>query len=390
VQGETVTVAHVVIGDHTGAASAYVGMTRGRTTNTAHLVAVDLDEAREQWIAVCARDRADLGPGHATDIAAREAARYAAGRPLALVLADLHGAWTAEQRSLDRLALQQPLRDALRTRVEVDADLADALTAADTVHRRAAHDADRARQRADTSDSVLAVATEQLRADMLARWDADRDTAARAAAVVLAGPSRLGLRRAAVSYAGQALTAWADTWRPYLPGLPADPGRITQIAGKADDRPVLEAALGAAARRAAEAERPAHAAVRAAANATEQAAEQARQAVDVVQRQYGDRLAGLGAAARIDDPADHLTRIERDIAAARQQLTAARAHIAGLCAEPALLAQPPGRLDDERAAWRVRHSLDRRPAPPGRHPMAPPLSEEPPAQRWSGAPAPRR
>ena len=31
--------AHVLVGDHTGAASAYVGMTRGRDHNTAHLVA---------------------------------------------------------------------------------------------------------------------------------------------------------------------------------------------------------------------------------------------------------------------------------------------------------------------------------------------------------------
>ncbi len=37
-------------------------MTRGRTANTAHLVATDLDQAREQWIAVFGRDRADLGP----------------------------------------------------------------------------------------------------------------------------------------------------------------------------------------------------------------------------------------------------------------------------------------------------------------------------------------
>ena len=75
VQGDTVTAAHVVIGEHTGAASAYVGMTRGRTANTAHLVAADLAEAREQWIAVFGRDRADLGPGHAAELAAREAAR---------------------------------------------------------------------------------------------------------------------------------------------------------------------------------------------------------------------------------------------------------------------------------------------------------------------------
>jgi exodeoxyribonuclease V alpha subunit len=77
VQGDTVPAAHLVVGEHTGAASAYVGMTRGRTGNTAHLIAGDLAEAREQWIAVFARDRADLGPAQAADRAAAEAARYA-------------------------------------------------------------------------------------------------------------------------------------------------------------------------------------------------------------------------------------------------------------------------------------------------------------------------
>jgi ATP-dependent exoDNAse (exonuclease V) alpha subunit len=75
VQGDTVPAAHVVIGDQTGAASAYVGMTRGQLSNTAHLVAADVAEARAQWIAVFGRDRADLGPGHAAELAAREAAR---------------------------------------------------------------------------------------------------------------------------------------------------------------------------------------------------------------------------------------------------------------------------------------------------------------------------
>ena len=77
VQGDTVTAAHLVIGQHTGAAAAYVGMTRGRTANTAHLVAADVDQAREQWIAAFSRDRADLGPRHAAALAAREADRYA-------------------------------------------------------------------------------------------------------------------------------------------------------------------------------------------------------------------------------------------------------------------------------------------------------------------------
>ncbi|RFU18942.1 TrwC relaxase [Geodermatophilus marinus] len=81
VQGDSVPAAHVVIGDATGAASAYVGMTRGRLSNTAHLVAADAAEARAQWIAVFGRDRADLGPGHAAELAAREAARDRQDRP---------------------------------------------------------------------------------------------------------------------------------------------------------------------------------------------------------------------------------------------------------------------------------------------------------------------
>ncbi len=64
-QGETVDHAYVAIGDTTGAAAAYVSMTRGREHNTAHLVAESVEDARKQWIAVFGRDRADLGPAHA-------------------------------------------------------------------------------------------------------------------------------------------------------------------------------------------------------------------------------------------------------------------------------------------------------------------------------------
>ncbi|HXH79281.1 MobF family relaxase [Nocardioides sp.] len=64
-QGETVDSAHVVIGEHTGAAAAYVAMTRGRESNTAHVVAESVEDARKQWIDVFSHDRADLGPAHA-------------------------------------------------------------------------------------------------------------------------------------------------------------------------------------------------------------------------------------------------------------------------------------------------------------------------------------
>ena len=75
-QGETTRAAHLVLGEHTGAASAYVAMTRGRDTNVAHVVAEDLDDARQQWTRVFSRDRADLGPAHAARLAAEEAAKY--------------------------------------------------------------------------------------------------------------------------------------------------------------------------------------------------------------------------------------------------------------------------------------------------------------------------
>src|SRR5680860_609609 len=75
-QGETVDQAHLLIGEATGAAAAYVGMTRGRNHNTAHLVAESIDEARAQWVDVFSRDRADLGPSHAAETAAEDIGRY--------------------------------------------------------------------------------------------------------------------------------------------------------------------------------------------------------------------------------------------------------------------------------------------------------------------------
>jgi ATP-dependent exoDNAse (exonuclease V) alpha subunit len=75
-QGETVDHAHVAIGDTTGAAAAYVAMTRGRNGNTAHLVAESVEDARKQWAEVFSRDRADLGPAHAKAQALDAVDRY--------------------------------------------------------------------------------------------------------------------------------------------------------------------------------------------------------------------------------------------------------------------------------------------------------------------------
>ncbi|KRE60041.1 hypothetical protein ASG78_15050 [Nostocoides sp. Soil756] len=76
-QGDTVPEAHFLLDDTTAAAAAaYVAMTRGRQTNTAHLVADTLQDARAQWVETFGRDRADLGPAHATQQAAEDIDRY--------------------------------------------------------------------------------------------------------------------------------------------------------------------------------------------------------------------------------------------------------------------------------------------------------------------------
>lgn len=80
-QGSTVPVSHVLVGEHTGAASAYVGMTRGRKSNVAHMVADSIEDARNQWVAVFGRDRADLGPTHARGAAAEAIDRYGPNAP---------------------------------------------------------------------------------------------------------------------------------------------------------------------------------------------------------------------------------------------------------------------------------------------------------------------
>ena len=353
VQGDTVLAAHVVIGEHTGAGSAYVGMTRGRTANTAHLVASDLDDAREQWIAVFARDRADLGPGHAAELAAAEAASYARPRPLDQVLAELRRAWTVERRCLDRLALTGPRRDALRELIALGPDPAAQLPALEAACRRAAIDAEDATGRAEASGAVVAAEADRLRDVLLAEWAAQRGAAHTAAQTLRQGPGRLGFRRAAVVRARDQLTAWADSWRPHLPTLPTDPNRIAQVAGRFDDHAALWAALDASARRQAERAPPEYRELRAVAGAAQGAQEHARHTLSEAGRGRDQRLTRFGPTAWAPDPAGRLAELERDVAADRQELTDVRAQIIRLIAEPSLLAQSRNRLDREREAWRA-------------------------------------
>ena len=95
-QGETAHIGHLVLGEHTTGAAAYVAMTRGRDDNVAHLVAENPNDARKLFNDTFGRDRADLGPGHAAQRAAQDVERYAPHRRLESALADLRAAWTAE------------------------------------------------------------------------------------------------------------------------------------------------------------------------------------------------------------------------------------------------------------------------------------------------------
>jgi exodeoxyribonuclease V alpha subunit len=368
VQGATVNAAHVVIGEHTGTAAAYVGMTRGRTANTAHLIAADPAEARTQWIAVFARDRADLGPAHAAELAAVEAARYATPRPLHRVLTELHAAWTAEQRCTEQLNALQARREVLRSLVAVDVDHADQLVALEDRQRQTAIAAQRAHDRAEVSGAMVAAAADRLRGTLLDRWDAQRDTARQAARIFLTGPGRLGLRRSAVDQAEQQLADWADRWRPCLPTLPIDPAQLAVLTSSVDDRPGLRALVGDFGRRQAESAHPEHARLRAAADAAQAAHDLASRALQDARRRQEDRLTRRDAHGHPFDPAVQLASVERDVTATERELAAVRTRIADLAADPALRAQPPGRLAQEREVWRARGDAER----PPRRAAAPP------------------
>ncbi|WP_448642456.1 MobF family relaxase [Geodermatophilus sp. URMC 63] len=362
-QGDTVTAAHMVVGEHTGAAAAYVGMTRGRTANTAHLVAGDLAAARKQWLAVFARDRADLGPGHAAAQAAAEAARYATPRPEQQLLADLHAAWTVEQRSMERLAVLQPWCDALRQAMALQAAHGGELARLEDYARQATHSAEQVTQRVQVADAVLAEEADRIREGLLAAWDAERGAARAAAKVVLDGPGWWGLKRAPVARAGEQLAGWADRWRLHLPDLPTVPEQLARVADRFDDRPALWRAFDATAHRTAERDHPEHAGLHAAAEAAVRAGAQAQAALTDAQRQQRKRLAPLGPAAWAPDPAGSLAHFEGYVATTRQELAAARARIADLRADPALRGRSPDRLTAARDAWRARYAAERqRPA----------------------------
>ena len=354
VQGDTAAAAHAAIGTHSSAASTYVAMTRGRQANVAHLVADNPDDARDQWAAVFARDRADLGPAHAARLAEAEAGPYAPTRPVEQIVAELRTAWSAEQDALDRIHDLEPRAASLHALValrrEADTTLP-ALAQADHDARAAAI---QTAARLQASEAVVARDAARLHDALLHDWDAHRPAAAAAGHTIGAEPARLGHRRAqraARTDAHATLQRWAETWRPYLNHLPANPDALARIARQDDDRAALVEGFERWARHRAEQLHPDHRDVFIAAEQARAAAGQAHVVHRDASRRLNDQLWRSGSHRHTPDPDTRAAKLDDELTAARQRLDQARAEITALSQDPALLARPADRLSNEHARW---------------------------------------
>jgi conjugative relaxase-like TrwC/TraI family protein len=350
-QGDTTTAAHLVIGEHTGAAAAYVGMTRGREQNVAHLVAANLDDAREQWAMVFARDRADLGPAQAGHLAAREADRYARLRPLDDVLGELGHAWTVEADAQARLSHALRQCELLRKIVAITEQRDAVVPGLERAYENAYADAARSTARLRDLEPVVAARARDVADRLIAVWDSQREPARQAAQRVQRGAGRIGQHRGAVREAREQLQQWSASWRPYLPDMPAEIEQVVRFASWFDDKPRHHAQLDDAARAAAEHAHPEYFAAREAARAADQQKRTAWRRFWGARQHYTEALQHYGNLGFVDDPADLLTRTEQGVAADQATLLRARQTIAALRAEPALRTQPVETVDLARTRW---------------------------------------
>lgn len=104
IQGATVNASHTVLTDALDAAGIYVGMTRGREMNTLHVVATDLDDAKQQFVDALARDRADRGLENATERAREAITGLVIDGPVSVVNAE-------RERIVERIAKVEAERE---------------------------------------------------------------------------------------------------------------------------------------------------------------------------------------------------------------------------------------------------------------------------------------
>jgi len=354
-QGHTVAHAHLLVGEHTGAAGAYVGMTRGRESNIAHLVAGSIQDARDQWISTFARDRADLGPAHAARLAAVEAATYATGRPLEAVLDDLRAAWTLQADLTAHIAEATSIRDELALIVPLRAQSDPQIAQLWNAERQAWVDSDDARARLRGTEAVITTATSDLAHDLNDGWDRAYPHASGAAERIRAGAGRFGRGRAEVNAAREGLTSWARAWQPILAdvtGLPAgallDPDQLaTRMPYNGSS--ALHAAIDRYAEHAASQAHPELAATRHAVQVADQHvrnAKDTRTAAENALAHHFDEL-GLSDLAYTDRPARQLAAAETNLSKLTQQLNQTQDRISALGREPTIRTLPVGRLQTE-------------------------------------------
>jgi len=355
-QGETADTAHFALGEHTGAANAYVALTRGRDANTVHIVAEDIEQARELWVETFSRDRADLGPTVAAHRAAVEADRYAPQQPLADALADLRLAWTAEADARRYLVRATSDRDQLREFLTAKAEHDATIAPLDAARWQARDAAARARQHAEHVGQIVDTDATRYAAQLQQQWNQLRPAARDAARTVLDGAGRLGLHRRAVHQAQTELGQWAEVWRPIVTDLPTDPAQLARIVAGYDTSHVYSA-IGTYAHTAAEHAHPEH---RVAVETAQTTAERARQADAAYHRTVGDldrRLIRFGILAIICDPEARLPRADWRVTELTTQHDAAIDQVRTLLGEPALRSLPAERLRAERDTWRQDHDM---------------------------------
>ncbi len=352
-QGETTGTGHLLLGEHTSAASAYVAMTRGRHQNVTHIVADDVNDARRQWDDAFSRDRADLGPTVAAARAGEDVDCYGSQTPvrrLDQVLAELRVTWiqqadltehhqhlTGERDTLQQVAAIRTRFAPTRERLRAEQSLAE------TTWRQAHHVV------ADL-DTMLNSQAADLQTRVWAAWSQDLSQAQQAAGVVDQGAGRFGQRRRQVHAATDDLTAFTQRWHPVHPDLPTDPAELARQVEWLHGRRVKEQIHAYATRQVAEAHPDADA-VRRAERTAWTAFEVAKKARTRLDTTLYNELRPYGRAAHVADPGQRLTTVTDELAIVERDLTTATAQVDRLRNEPVIRALPSDGLKAEHGQW---------------------------------------
>ncbi|MGI8701682.1 MAG: hypothetical protein ACR2JU_10855 [Nocardioidaceae bacterium] len=353
-QGETTGTGHLLLGEHTSAASAYVAMTRGRVNNVVHIVADDVEDAQRQWEAVFSRDRADLGPTVAAARAGEDVDRYGTQTPVRRideVLAELRAAWSEQAELTDHHQHLVGERDTLQrlavirsrfaaTRERLGAEQSHAETSWREAHRVVA----------DLDTTVKSQTGAELQTRVRAAWRHDLSQAQRAAGVVDQGAGRLGQRRRQVHAATDQLAVFAQRWPPVHPDLPADPTELARQVKWLHGGRVEEQIDAYVTRQVAGAHPDADAARQAERTASTRL-DRARKAGRQLDTTLHNELRPFGPAAHVADPGQRLTTVTDQLALIERNLTTATTRVDRLRSEPPIRALPSDGLKAEHDQW---------------------------------------